>query len=240
MRLIARCILLLVLTARLASAQCTGTPQRTAGNWDGWADAANTRFQPAAAAGLTSQTTPKLKVKWAFGFPGVMTSFGVPSVVDGRLYVGANDGSVYSLDARTGCVYWTFAAAGGVRVAPVLGNGSVYFGDLKGNVYAVKADTGALIWKARADEHPGGVITGSPKLDAGRLYVPVSGRDESMATTSAAYECCTFRGSVVAMDAATGTRIWRAYSVLGVPRLTGQNQAGTRTWGLAGAAVWSS
>src|SRR5438132_6200945 len=102
MRLIARCILLFVLTARVANAQCTSTPQLTTGNCNGWADAGNTRFQPAAAAGLTSQTTPKLKVKWAFGFPGVMTGFGVPSIVDGRLYVGANDGSVYSLDARTG------------------------------------------------------------------------------------------------------------------------------------------
>jgi hypothetical protein len=66
MRLIPRFILLFMLTARVANAQCSGTAQRTTGNWNGWADAANTRFQPAAAAGLTSQTTPKLK-PWAFG-----------------------------------------------------------------------------------------------------------------------------------------------------------------------------
>ena len=240
MRLIPRLILLFMLTARVANAQCSGTAQRTTGNWNGWADAANTRFQPAAAAGLTSQTTPKLKLKWAFGFRGVMTGFGVPSVLDGKLYVGANDGTVYSLDARTGCIYWTFAAAGGVRVAPVLGNGSVYFGDLRGNVYALKSDTGTLIWKARADEHPGAVITGSPKLEAGRLYVPVSGRDESMATPNPAYECCTFRGSVVAMDAANGKKIWTGYMIAAVPKVTGQNKAGTKTWGPSGAAVWSS
>ena len=71
------------------SAQCTTQPQRTAstGNWNGWADPANTRFQPARQAGLTGQTVPKLKLKWAFGFPGVTTAFGVPSVVDGKVFV---------------------------------------------------------------------------------------------------------------------------------------------------------
>jgi len=233
----------------LLSSKCSAAPQRRTGSaasnppdWNGWSDAANTRFQPARPAGLTRQTTPKLKLKWAFGFPGVTTAFGTPTVFDGRLFVGAADGTVYSLDARTGCIYWTYAAVAGVRTSPVIGSDgrSAYFGDLRGNVYALNAGTGALLWKARADEHPLAVITGSPKLDSGRLYVPVSGRDESIAATNPAYECCTFRGSVVALDAATGTRIWRAYSVLGVPRLTGQNKAGTRTWGPSGAAVWSS
>src|SRR5215467_13695259 len=107
-----------------ASAKCSGTPPSgKTKNWNGWADPANTRFQPASQAGLTKQTTPKLKLKWAFGFPGVTTGFGVPAIVDGRVFVGAADGSVYSLDARLGCVYWTFGAAAGVRVAPAVGNG---------------------------------------------------------------------------------------------------------------------
>ena len=91
--------------------------------------------------------------------------------------MGAADGSVYSLDARSGCVHWTYSAAAGVRTAPVIDDAghAAYFGDLRGNVYAVNIATGALIWKVRADEHPLAVITGSPKLYAGRLYVPVSG-----------------------------------------------------------------
>jgi polyvinyl alcohol dehydrogenase (cytochrome) len=249
MRVIVRCILLLMMTAHAGIAQvpataakCSAAPQRRAGgaDWNGWADAANTRFQPAAAAGLTSQTTPQLKLKWAFGFPGVTTGFGVPTVFNGRLFVGAADGTVYSLDASSGCIHWTYTAAGGVRVSPIIANGSVYFGDLRGNVYALKADGGALIWKVRADEHPGAVITGSPKFDSGRLYVPVSGRDESIATANPAYECCTFRGSVVALDAATGNRIWIGYMILETPKATGQNKVGTKTWGPSGAAVWSS
>ena len=224
-----------------ASAKCSGTPPSgKTKNWNGWADPANTRFQPASQAGLTKQTTPKLKLKWAFGFPGVTTGFGVPAIVDGRVFVGAADGSVYSLDARSGCVYWTFGAAAGVRVAPAVGNGSVYFGDLRGNVYALDENTGGLRWKSRANEHPLAVITGSPKLDGGRLYVPVSGRDESFSATNPKVECCTFRGSVAALDAATGKAIWITYLVAEEPKVTGQNKIGTKIWGPSGVAVWSS
>jgi polyvinyl alcohol dehydrogenase (cytochrome) len=224
----------------LSSARCSGAPQRLTGDWNGWSDAANTRFQPFRAAGLTRQSVPKLKLKWAFGFPGVTTAFGTPTVVGGKLFVGDAGGTVYSLDARTGCVYWTYTAAAGVRVAPVLDTRSVYFGDLRGNVYAVDIMTGALVWKTRAEEHPLAVITGSPKVNAGRLYVPVSGRDESIAATNPSYECCTFRGSVVALEAATGRRIWQAYTVTNAPTETGKNAKGVKTWGPSGAVAWSS
>jgi polyvinyl alcohol dehydrogenase (cytochrome) len=97
-----------------------------------------------------------------------------------------------------------------------------------------------LVWKVRADDHPLAVITGSPKLDSGRLYVPVSGRDESIAATNPSYECCTFRGSVVALDAATGARIWIAYTIVEQPRPTGKNAKGAKTFGPSGAVPWSS
>ncbi len=200
-------------------------------SWNGWADPANTRFQSSRAAGLTSQTTPRLKLRWAFGFPGVTTAFGTPTVFAGRVFVGAADGSVYSLDARIGCTYWTFTAAAGVRNAPAIdSDGAAYFGDLRGNVYAVDS-AGRLIWKVRADDHPLAVITGSPKLYAGRLYVPVSGRDESMAATDGKYECCTFRGSLVALDAATGKQIWKAYTVIDDAEAYGEERQGRHNVG---------
>ena len=210
--------------------------------WNGWADAANTRFQSAKSAGLTLATTPRLKLKWAFAFPGVTTAFGAPAVFGGRIFVGAADGSVYSLDARSGCVYWTYVATSGVRVAPVVGNNgqTAYFGDLRGYVYAVSTRNGSLVWKVRAEDHPLAVITGSPKLDRNRLYVPVSGRDESIAATNPKYECCTLRGSVVALDTATGKKVWQAYTVQEEPKATGENSAGAKTWGPSGAVPWSS
>src|SRR5580698_7103918 len=99
-----RCLLVLISAAVAHAAQCSGPPPGSNGPaWNGWADAANTRFQNAKAAGLTSQTTPKLKLKWAFGFPGVATAQGTPTVFGGRVFVGDANGVVYSLDARTGC-----------------------------------------------------------------------------------------------------------------------------------------
>ena len=81
--------------------------------WNGWGvDAANTRFQPADAAGLTPATVPKLALKWAFGFPEGRQAFGQPTVVGGRIYVGSDNGFVYSLDAATGCVYWSYRSQG--------------------------------------------------------------------------------------------------------------------------------
>jgi polyvinyl alcohol dehydrogenase (cytochrome) len=230
-------------TAALApTARCTGAPPRriSGGDWNGWSDPASTRFQSAKAGGISRESASKLKLKWAFGFPGVTTAFGTVSVAGGRVFVGDANGVVYSLDARTGCTYWTYAAVAGVRVAPVIGGQSVYFGDLRGNVYSLNLNSGMLNWRVRAEDHPLAVITGSPKLYGGRLYVPVSGRDESIAATNPKYECCTLRGSVAAVDAATGKKIWQGYTVQETPKATGQNAKGTRTWGPSGAVPWSS
>ena len=68
----------------------------------------------------------------------------------------------------------------------------------------------------------------------------MSGRDESIAATNPNYECCTFRGSVVAMDAVTGKKLWQGYTISETPRVTGQNAKGAKTWGPSGAVPWSS
>src|SRR5271170_6129998 len=124
------------------------------------------------------------------------------------MFVGSGAGNVYSLDAATGCIYWTYAAGAGVRTAITLGKlpsgkWAAYFGDVRANAQAVDAETGALLWKLKLDDHPAARITGAPSLSEGRLYVPVSSIEEVLAT-GAKYECCTFRGSVAALDAATG------------------------------------
>src|SRR5262249_16266426 len=122
-----------------ASAKCSSSPRAPAiansngPDWNGWSDPANTRFPTGRRAGrpggVKSETNPKLKLKWAFGFPGVTTAFGTPTVMGATLFVGAANGSVYSIDTKTGCMYWAYEAAAGVRVAPVVSNdgGSLYF-----------------------------------------------------------------------------------------------------------------
>ena len=211
--------------------------------WNGWAaDPGNTRFQIAKAAGLTREDVPKLKLKWAFGFPGVATAFASPSVFGGRVFVGSADGTVYSLNAQTGCIYWTFKAAEGVRTAIIIANNgeAAYFGDLQGNMYAVNATTGALLWKTRVDDHLYAEITGTPKLENGRLYVPVSGGAEQVAAGNPSYECCTFRGSLVALDAVSGKQIWKSYTISEPAKPLGKTASGTSKWGPSGVALWSS
>lgn len=227
-----------------ASASCSGpaATEESAPAWNGWGvDATNSRFQK-AVSGLTRDSVAKLNVKWAFGYPGVTTAFAAPTVSGGRVFVGSAEGTVYSLNAQTGCVYWTYRAAEGVRTAILVSSDgrSVYFGDLQGNMYGVEASNGELLWQTRVDEHLYAEITGTPKLEAGRLYVPVSGGAEQVAAANPAFECCTFRGGLAALGAASGKLFWKTYSIADTPKVTGRSAAGTQSWGPSGAALWSS
>lgn len=209
--------------------------------WNGWGvDLENSRFQPAPAAQITAEQVPKLKLKWAFGFPATFTAYAQPVVAGGRVFVGSAAGLVYSLDAATGCTYWSFQADAGVRTAITIGPGGIaYFGDLRAQAYAVNAVTGKLLWKKALDPHPVARITGSPKLYEGRLYIPVSAREE-WAAASPGYVCCTFRGKIVALDAKTGKEIWRTYTVNEPAHLVETTNEGAQIWGPSGGAVWSS
>jgi polyvinyl alcohol dehydrogenase (cytochrome) len=141
-------------------------PAATKASWNGWGvDEMNTRFQTPADAGITAAEVPSLKVKWAFGYPTGRTAYGQPTVVGGRVYSGSNDGTIYALDAKTGCVYWMYRAKALVRSAAVIGpDKRAYIGDLDANLYALDVDTGKLIWQKKVDSQPFARITGTPKL----------------------------------------------------------------------------
>ncbi len=213
--------------------------------WNGWGtDLRNTRMQSAAAAGLAANDVPRLKLKWAFGFPGVSASGSQVTIVGGRVFVGSRNGVVYALNARTGCLAWAFEADAGVRSTPVVartaeGSSTVYFGDAHANMYALDAATGKLRWKVKVDDHLDAMITGGVVFHSGRLYVPVSSLEEGTAAIPG-YECCTFRGSLVALDAATGSQLWKTFTIAEAPRRTTRNSAGTQFWGPSGAAIWSA
>ncbi|PYS52405.1 MAG: hypothetical protein DMG13_16275 [Acidobacteria bacterium] len=231
--------------AALADGNCSlpATLVRNASRWNGWGvDAANTRFQDARTAGLTRETVSKLKLKWAFGFAGATEASTQPTVFGGRVFVGIRDGTVYSLDARTGCVYWVYKAAVAVRTPIVIDDSGLiaYFGDMQANMYAVTTNTGELKWKTRVGDHPYASIVGAAKLASNRLIVPVSGGNEEAAAAFLDYVCCKFRGSVVALDAETGQQVWRTYTIADAAKLTGRTAAETEVWGPSGAGVWSS
>jgi len=234
-------------------ADAKAMPNRCAGNarltdagaaWNGWGDdASNTRFQTEKTAGIKAGDVPRLKLKWAFGFPGASSVFGQPSVAGGRIFLGVDTGFVYSLDAATGCVRWSYQAGAGVRTAITvtrLGrNHMAFFGDMKATAYGIDADTGELIWKQKVEEHPTARITGAPALFEGRLYVPVASGEEG-AGGNQRYQCCTFRGSIVALDAATGKQIWKTYVIPDEPKQIGTTSTGVQRWGPAGGGVWSA
>jgi polyvinyl alcohol dehydrogenase (cytochrome) len=213
--------------------------------WNGWSPSpTNTRFQPEAAAGLSAAQVPRLTLKWAFGFPDASSAWAQPAIVGGRVFVGSQNGTVYSLDGATGCIVWYYSAGGGVRTAmtvgPKPGGGfAVYFGDTSASAIALDASTGKELWRRRVEDHPLARITGSPTLYNGRLYVPTASYEESQGA-SPDYGCCTFRGSVTALDAGTGDVVWKTYTVTEAPKPRGTSTTGVTLYGPSGSAIWSA
>lgn len=217
-------------------------------DWNGWGNGPeNTRFQSAAAAGLTDRSVAQLKLKWAFGYPGGTSAYGQPAVVAGRVFVGTDIGYVYALDARSGCVYWSYRAGAGVRNAMTVGpiktqagvRYAVFFGDLKASAYAIDAHDGSEIWKTRVEDHFATRVTAAPALYKGRLYVPVSAW-EGFQARALDYPCCTAVGSVSALAADTGKLIWKTYTIAERPHPTGHNSRGVQQWAPAGVPVWNT
>ena len=214
--------------------------------WNGWGrDVVNSRYQP--QPGIQLEDVPKLKVKWAFAYPGPLVG-AQPTIMGDRLYVTSTTGLLYSLNAQTGCTYWKFQAESEIRASvstgPLPGSSpaklAVYAADLmKAFAYAVDATSGKLLWKTKLDDHPLARITGAPTLYKDRLYVPVSSQEEGFGAVDT-HECCTFRGSVVALDASTGKIIWKTYTIKDPARPFKKSSAGVQMYGPAGVAVWSA
>jgi polyvinyl alcohol dehydrogenase (cytochrome) len=206
----------------------------------------NARYIPAATSGLGRDNVDKLKLTWAFGVPSGTRLRSHPTVAGGAIYVGTDDGTVHAFDLQSGCERWQFQAPVEVRTGILIsvwkkGDANAvplaYFGDLAGTVYAVNAITGALVWSDRADEHPAATLTGTPVLYKDRLYVPVSSLE--LGNTEPKYECCTFRGAIIAYDARSGKRLWKTY-MMDQPVVQGTDAHGAKQYGPSGAAIWNA
>ena len=231
------------------SAYCGATENSSATDmrgpsWNGFgAGLTNARFQPTEAAGLRLADVPKLRLKWVFDLGDVTLARGQPVVVGNRLFVASQANKLYALDAKSGCVYWIFNTAapirGGVIEGPSGNTPAVFFGDAAANAYAVAFANGKLLWKKHVEEHYAAMLTAAPNLYRGVVYFGVSSAEEGTAAAPTA-ECCTFRGSVVALDGASGKQIWKTYTIAELPRPTTKTKTGVQRWGPSGAGVWST
>ncbi|MFO1376567.1 MAG: PQQ-binding-like beta-propeller repeat protein [Steroidobacteraceae bacterium] len=211
-------------------------------------DAHNTRHQSLADAGLAPGDLTRLEVAWTIALPGAIQVRSQPTFAGGWLFMGSQDGTVYALDAKTGCRHWEFHAQSEVRTTISLAPWSpsttdphptAVFGDHLGSVYAVDARDGRLLWKVRPHAHPNAQITGSPRVVAERVLVPFSSH-EDISAARPDYSCCTFRGAVASLDLKTGATQWLSYSVPAEPSPSRKNAVGTQLFAPSGAAIWNS
>lgn len=227
---------------------CTAAGPTTRGDllkadsWNGWGvDILNSRYQPHTT--IRAENISGLKVKWAFGIPNASTAYGQPTVVAGRVFLGSGDGTVYALDAATGCTVWTYKAVTTVRTAITVASrgksGSLaYFGDGEANLYAVDAEDGKLVWKVRIDPHRTARITAPPQFYRGRIYVGLTGNEE-LTGGDPNYPCCTFRGNVTAVDALTGKIVWKGYTITEEPHEAKPGESHAK-FTPAGGPIWSA
>ncbi len=164
---------------------------------------------------------------------------GQPAIAGNRVFVGTLAGDMYAIDAATGCIHWAFKATAGIQSGVTVGeaNGvpAIFFGDRSAVMYAVNAASGELLWKTRPVEDLLATATATPQFYKGVIYQGFSSIESSLASYANTV-CCSSRGSVVALDAATGRTIWRSFTIAEPAKPTGTG----KQQGPSGAAIWST
>ncbi len=193
---------------------------------------------------INKENISKLELDWVFAFPDATCARTQPTIAGNTIFTASQQGLIYALDKKSGCIKWTYQAENEVRSAIILGKNKsnlvdkIFFSDQNAQVYCVDIIKNKLVWKKKVDDHPAALITGSMALNQGVLYVPVSSR-EVISAYNSTYECCTFRGSVVAINANSGKSNWKTYTV-DEPKSTVKNSEGAQNFGPSGAPVWSN
>jgi outer membrane protein assembly factor BamB len=101
-------------------------------------DPARTGYKP-TGSGPQRQVVPL----WTYQTDGDVPSS--PAVVNGTVYIGSEDGGVYSLDARTGELQWRFETGAPVISSPAVAGGIVYI-ESGGQLYAISEGSGDKLW----------------------------------------------------------------------------------------------
>jgi alcohol dehydrogenase (cytochrome c) len=159
-----------------------------------------------------------------------------PIVADGLMYVTEPPATVTALDVKAGRPVWswsrpmpkdlrTLGFPPTNRGLAVLGE-NVYVGTLDNHVVALDAASGAVRWDVQIAENSlGYCITAAPLAIDGKIIVGVSGGEAGV------------RGFLDALDAETGERLWRFWTIPG-PGEPGHETWSGDAWKTGGGATW--
>ena len=204
-------------------------------------DLAGSRSNPAEAT-FTPQNVGGLREVWRFDTPPGALVYGSPVIAGGCVYAADTLGNVYSLAAADGAVNWVSTASPvaafpqAVTSTPVVTEDLVIVGDQSGIVHALGRADGLPVWKQRPNNDGYPAIYGQPSVTtiatAGGprevVLVPIASNEETFTPTEV-QPCCRSRGSVAALDLATGAIVWQTYMV-------SDEEAAA---GASGASVWT-
>lgn len=194
---------------------------------------------------INADNVADLELSWVFAFPNASRARVQPTIAGNIVLTASQTGTIYALNRSTGCTQWTFQADAEIRSALVIGRNSsgranrLYFGDFNATVYALDLSNKQLLWKKKIDDHPVATITGTLSVFEDRLYIPVSST-EVVSAVDELYACCTFRGSMVALDRLDGSIVWKTYTIDEEPRPQGQNSKGVAIMAPSGAPIWTA
>ena len=202
-------------------------------------DLANTRSAGGGSAASSKPFQPPQPL-WTFTTESDVSA--TPTVDGDAVYFPDWAGNLYAVNRKDGSLVWSHKVGdydhvpGAVsRVSPAVHGDDLIIGDLQGrtthagaNIMSINRHTGDLRWITQVDSHPAAIITGSPVFMGDVVYVGVSSIEEGLAV-DATYPCCSFRGSMVALDLNTGKVLWKTFTV---------PDNGGRPDGYSGGAIW--
>jgi polyvinyl alcohol dehydrogenase (cytochrome) len=203
----------------------------------------NQRFVSDQLAGINRDNVGRLELVWSLAFPKVTDMRSQPAIIGDTLYFGDKTGKLYAIDRHSGCIRSHTEVLSGIRSAITVatlssGEKLLVFADSMASIFAVDPDTLDVVWQEAARIYETSVITGSISYHDDRLFVPVSSYEVAV-SGSPSHVCCKSHGGVIALDAASGKRLWEWHGTADAT-LQGQNADGGNLYGPSGVSVWST
>jgi polyvinyl alcohol dehydrogenase (cytochrome) len=224
------------------AADCASKPSLAAFASDAWGiDLRNTRFQPKTT--ITAANVGRMNLKWVYGLStDVPRSY--PLASEDTIFIGDGGRGVVALNRESGCVRWTFAHKSAIGSAILHetrdGRTTLFFNDrYPAQIFALNATDGSLRWnRAAPGDNPVAMLSGTPLIDGGRMYLPLSSFEIAL-TANPFYGCCTTSGGMAALDTRDGHALWHRRTIPGEPKVVGHHFVFVEEQAPSGAPVWS-